>query len=52
VNIAYPGASPDTVEREIVNRIEKSLQSIQGVTEVYSNATEGNARFDVIFSFK
>jgi hydrophobe/amphiphile efflux-1 (HAE1) family protein len=52
VNIAYPGASPDTVEREIVNRIEKSLQSISGVTEVYSNATEGNARFDVIFSFK
>ncbi|MBK9571489.1 MAG: efflux RND transporter permease subunit [Rhodoferax sp.] len=52
VTIAYPGASPDTVEREIVNRIEKSLQSISGVTEVYSNSTEGNARFDVIFSFK
>ncbi|MEI8155727.1 MAG: efflux RND transporter permease subunit [Burkholderiales bacterium] len=52
VTIAYPGASPDTVEREIINRIEKSLQSISGVTEVYSNATEGNARFDVIFSFK
>lgn len=52
VTIAYPGASPDTVEREIVNRIEKSLQSISGVTEVYSNSTEGNARFDVLFSFK
>jgi hydrophobe/amphiphile efflux-1 (HAE1) family protein len=52
VTIAYPGASPDTVEREIVNRIEKSLQSISGVTEVYSNSTEGSARFDVLFSFK
>ena len=52
VTIAYPGASPDTVEREIVNRIEKSLQSISGVTEVYSNSNEGSARFDVIFSFK
>ena len=52
VNIAYPGASPDTVEREIVNRLEKSLQSISGVTEVYSNSTEGNARFDLQFSFK
>ena len=31
VNIAYPGASPDTVEREIINRIEKSLQGISGV---------------------
>ena len=28
VNIPYPGASPETVEREIINRIEKSLQSI------------------------
>ncbi|MGI9134185.1 MAG: efflux RND transporter permease subunit, partial [Rhodoferax sp.] len=24
IAIAYPGASPDTVEREIVNRLEKS----------------------------
>ena len=34
VSIPYPGASPDTVEREVVNRLEKSLQSISGVTEV------------------
>ena len=33
VNIPYPGASPETVEREIVNRLEKSLQSISGVTD-------------------
>ena len=52
VSLPYPGASPDTVEREIVNRIEKSLQSISGVTDVYSNAQEGSARFDVIFSFE
>ena len=25
VSIPYPGASPETVEREIVNRVEKSL---------------------------
>ena len=25
VNIPYPGASPDTVERELLNRVEKSL---------------------------
>lgn len=52
VSIAYPGASPDTVEREIVNRIEKSLQSISGVTEVYSSSKEGSASFEVLFSFK
>ncbi|MFZ6815047.1 efflux RND transporter permease subunit [Undibacterium sp. Rencai35W] len=52
VIIAYPGASPDTVEREIINRIEKSLQSVSGATEVYASASEGTAQFDVMFSFK
>ena len=51
VNIPYPGASPDTVEREIVNRIEKSLLSIPGVTEVSANASEGSARFNLQFAF-
>jgi hydrophobe/amphiphile efflux-1 (HAE1) family protein len=52
VSIPYPGASPDTVEREIVNRIEKSLLAIPGVTEVNASANEGNAQFVLIFSFK
>ena len=28
VNFPYPGASPESVERDIINRVEKSLQSI------------------------
>ena len=52
VSIPYPGASPDTVEREIVNRIEKSLQSVPGVDEVYSYSNEGSAGFEMRFSFK
>jgi HAE1 family hydrophobic/amphiphilic exporter-1 len=51
VSIPYPGASPDTVEREIVNRIEKALQSISGVDEVRSTASEGNARIILVFKF-
>jgi hydrophobic/amphiphilic exporter-1 (mainly G- bacteria), HAE1 family len=52
VNIAYPGASPDTVEREIVNRIEKALQSISGVDDVRSTASESSARIVLIFKFE
>ncbi|MBI3283526.1 MAG: efflux RND transporter permease subunit [Burkholderiales bacterium] len=52
VVIAYPGASPDTVEREIINRLEKSLQSVSGVSELYSTSAEGNGRFDIMFNFK
>jgi HAE1 family hydrophobic/amphiphilic exporter-1 len=51
VNIAYPGASPETVEREVINRVEKSLQSISGMREVRSTASEGNARVILIFEF-
>ena len=31
VDIAFPGASPETVEREVLNRIEKSLLRVTGV---------------------
>ena len=52
VAIPYPGASPDSVEREIVNRIEKALQSIPGVYQIRSTASEGNASIVIIFNFK
>ena len=52
VSIPYPGASPDTVEREVVNRLEKSLQSISGVTEINSSSNEGAASIFLQFSFK
>jgi len=51
VSITYPGASPDTVERELINRIEKSLQSISGMDQVRSTASEGNARITLTFNF-
>jgi HAE1 family hydrophobic/amphiphilic exporter-1 len=51
VNVPYPGASPETVEREIINRIEKSLQSISGVYEMRSTSAESNARIIIIFNF-
>jgi hydrophobe/amphiphile efflux-1 (HAE1) family protein len=52
VNVPYPGASPETVEREIVNRLEKSMQSIPGVTEVNGSADEGMATIFMQFDFK
>ena len=52
VNIPYPGASPETVEREIVNRVEKSLQSIPQVYQIRSTAAESNAQIVIIFNFK
>ena len=51
VSLLYPGASPDSVEREIVNRLEKSLMSVPGAVHVYSSSNESNASFWVEFSF-
>ena len=51
LNIAYPGASPDTVEREVVNRIEKALQGISGVDRVQSTSREGSATLVLFFNF-
>ena len=51
VGISYPGASPDTVEREVINRIEKAMQGIAGIYQVRSTASEGNARLLLIFNF-
>ena len=52
VNVPYPGASPETVEREIINRIEKPLQGIPQVYQIQSTANESNATIVIIFNFK
>ncbi len=52
VTFPYPGASPETVEREIVNRVEKALQSIPQVYEIRSTSSESQARIVIIFDFK
>jgi HAE1 family hydrophobic/amphiphilic exporter-1 len=52
VNIPYPGASPETVEREIINRVEKALQSIPQVYQIRSTASESSASIVIIFNFK
>ena len=51
VNIPYLGASPETVERELLNRVEKSLQSVNAVREVRSSANEGSASIQMFFEF-
>jgi len=52
VRIPYPGASPETVEREILNRVEDSLSSISGIDEIRSYARDSFATIVVVFEFK
>jgi len=52
VTVPYPGASPESVEREIINRIEKSLQSIPQVYQIRSTSSESQAQIVIQFNFK
>ena len=51
VAVAYPGAAPDVVEREVVTRIEDRLSGISGVDKINSSATDGFAQIIVQFAF-
>ncbi|WP_460108921.1 efflux RND transporter permease subunit [Streptomyces sp. YKOK-J1] len=47
----YQGASPDVVEKQVVEPIENNLQGVDGVTGVISTASEGNAVIMASFDY-
>ncbi|MEV5385024.1 efflux RND transporter permease subunit [Streptomyces sp. NPDC052721] len=47
----YQGASPDVVEKQVVEPIEDNLQGVDGVTGVTSTASEGNAVIMASFDY-
>ncbi len=54
VSVPYPGASPETVEREVIDPIEDALFSISGIDgrRTISSAIDGFAQFIVFFEFQ
>jgi len=51
VSIIYPGASPDVVEREVVDPIEEVLAGISGIDRMRSSSLDGFATIMVEFDF-
>ena len=49
VAISQPGAAPSEIENQITQKIEASLQSIQGVDAIQSSASEGSSVTSVEF---
>ncbi|WP_426103063.1 efflux RND transporter permease subunit [Massilia sp. TSP1-1-2] len=47
VEVAYPGASPEQVENDIVRPLEDALNTVSGVKRINSNAWEGRAGIQV-----
>ena len=51
IGIAYPGASPDVVEREVVTRLEDKISGISGIDKINSSSRDGFAQIIVQFVF-
>src|SRR4051812_6731833 len=51
VMVPYPGAGPETVEREVIDRLEEAFQSITGVHEINSTAMDGYGWINIKFDY-
>ena len=47
----YQGASPDVVEKQVVEPLENSIKAVDGISGVTSTASEGNALVMASFDF-
>ncbi|HSJ14699.1 MAG TPA: efflux RND transporter permease subunit [Longimicrobiales bacterium] len=52
VSIVYPGASPQGVERELVDPVEEAIAGISGVDEIRSISQDGFGQIIVMFDFE
>ena len=50
LEVRYPGASPEAVEREVVKPIEEAVNSVAGVKRITSRSGEGLGQMSVEFS--
>lgn len=50
IDIRYPGASPEAVEREVAKPLEEALNTIAGVERIQSRSFEGRVQTTVEFT--
>jgi HAE1 family hydrophobic/amphiphilic exporter-1 len=52
VSVPYPGASPESVEREVIDRLEEGIAGISGVDKIQSNSLDGYGVIVTFFLFE
>jgi multidrug efflux pump subunit AcrB len=52
VEIRYPGASPEAVERELIKPMEEAVNSIAGVKRITSRSGEGQGTMNIEFGLE
>ena len=43
VQIDYPGASPEIVETEVTRKVEEAVNTVAGISQLYSRSYEGSS---------
>ncbi len=52
ITTQYPGASPETIERDVTRKIEESVNTLQGVKHIESTSQEGLSNILVTFNLE
>src|SRR5512143_1608523 len=52
VTTIYPGAGPDTVERDVTKKIEEAINTVEGVRHIESVSQEGLSNITVEFQLE
>lgn len=50
IQVVYPGASPESVERTITNPLEEALMNINGIEDMASTSTTGFSNITLVLS--
>jgi len=50
ITVAWPGASPQDAEEQLVVRLEEAISTVEGITQMWSVASEGVGRVIVLGS--
>ncbi len=49
VTTSNPGATPESIEKEVTDRIEAAVNTVAGIDELRSTSTEGQSRVTITF---
>ena len=52
VTVDYPGASPEIVEAEVTKKIEETVNTVAGISSLYSRSYEGSAVIVIEFNLE
>jgi HAE1 family hydrophobic/amphiphilic exporter-1 len=52
VTVDYPGASPEIVEAEVTKKIEEAVNTVAGISSLYSRSYEGSAVIIIEFNLE